>query len=187
MRKILSLMLVCCMIFLTATVKTSAIEYIVGDAVAGVNEFDLAENSAQFHVTIMEMAHRYAVDLEYSSLTVTFVGGLTWDVNELEYIYDGDPEEDRASKEVQMTIINHSDLPILIEPTLEPKTDVEMTYAFSTGQNFIAGLLHGEEAKSNTMTITVTPNTTWSAVATAVEEEITVELGTVTITIKEMG
>lgn len=185
LRKLLSLTLICCMMFLIATAHVSAKEHIVGDAAAGVNEFDLAGNSAQFHVTIMDRAHRYAVDLEYSSLTVSFVGGLTWDVNELAYIYDGDPDEDKAPKEVTMTVINHSDLPILIEPTLTPKTDVEMTHTFSTGQNFIPGLQHGDEAKTNTMTITVKPNTTWSAVAAAVDES-TVELGTVTITIKEM-
>lgn len=179
-------MLACCMMFLITSAHVSAKESIVGDAAAGVNEFDSAENSAQFHVTIMERAHRYAVDLEYSSLTISFVGGLTWDVNELTYIYDGDPDEDKAPKEVAMTVINHSDLPILIEPTLTPKTDVNMTHTFSTGQDFIPGLAHGDEAKTNTMTITVTPNTTWSAVAATVDEA-TVELGTVTITIKAMN
>ena len=173
------------MMFLIATAHVSAKEHIVGDAAAGVNEFDSAGNSAQFHVTIMERAHRYAVDLEYSSLTVSFVGGLTWDVNELAYIYDGDPDEDKAPKEVTMTVINHSDLPILIEPTLTPKPDVNMTHTFSTGQDFIPGLQHGDEAKTNTMTITVKPNTTWSAVA-ALADEKNVELGTVTIIIKEM-
>ena len=186
MRKLLSLALVCCMIFLTATAHVSAKESIVGDAAAGVNTFDSAGNSAQFHVTIKDRAHRYAVDLEYSSLTISFVGGLTWDVNELTYIYDGDPAEDTVTKEVTMTVINHSDLPILIEPTLTPKTAVQMTHTFSTGQNFIPGLMHGDEAKSNTMTIAVTPNTTWSAVAALADEE-TVELGTVTIIIKTMN
>ena len=185
LRRLLSLVLACCMMFLITSAHVSAKESIVGDAAAGVNEFDSAENSAQFHVTIMERAHRYAVDLEYSSLTISFVGGLTWDVNELTYIYDGDPDEDKAPKEVAMTIINHSDLPILIEPTLTPKTDVKMTPTFSTGQDFIPGLAHGDEAKTNTMTITVKPNTTWSAVAATVDEA-TVELGTVTITIKAM-
>ena len=187
MRKLLSLALVCCMIFLTATAHVSAKESIVGDAAAGVNEFDSAGNSAQFHVTIKDKAHRYAVDLEYSSMTISFVGGLIWDVNELTYIYDGDPAEDTATKEVTMTVINHSDLPILIEPTLTPKTAVQMTHTFSTGQDFIHGLQPGDEAKSNTMTITVTPNTTWSAIAGAVEDETAIELGTVTVVIKTMN
>lgn len=187
MRKLLSLALVCCMIFLTATAHVSAKESIVGDAATGVNTFDSAGNSAQFHVTIMDRAHRYAVDLEYSSMTISFVGGLTWDVNELTYIYEGDPEEDVTPKTVDMTIINHSDLPILIEPTLTPKTAVQMTHTFSTGQNFIPGLLHGDEAKSNTMTIAVKPNTTWSAIAGAVEDETNIELGTVTVVIKTMN
>ena len=186
MRKLLSLALVCCMMFLIATAHVSAKESIVGDAAAGVNSFDSAGNSAQFHVTIKDRAHRYAVDLVYSSLTVSFMGILIWNVNELEYVYSGDPAENTVAKEVTMTVVNHSDLPILIEPTLTPILDVEMTHSFSTGQNFIPGLSHGDEAKSNTMTIAVTPNTTWADIA-AREEESTVPLGTLTITIQAMG
>ncbi len=188
MKKIISILLFGCMLFSILCGNVFAGQQaVVGGISSGVTTFEDVKSSAQFHVTVLEKSSRYAVDLEYSSLTISFDGELVWDVNELEYVYSGGEEENKATKTVQMTIVNHSDLPIWIEPDFNDAIDISISseFEFSTGFDYIPGLNVGDDAKKNILSIELTPSTSWASIAAQAGDATEIELGEVTISIKK--
>lgn len=190
MKKIISIFLFGCMLVHLMAGNAWAAATVVGGASDGVTTFGDVQSKSQFHVTVLDRASRYAVDLEYGSLTVSFEGGLVWDVNNLEYVYSGGDDADKEKKTVSLTIINHSDRPIEVETDFNQKYPISSEFIYSGDDpedGTILGVAVGsDKPQSKTVTVELEPSVGWSDIAALAGDEKEIDLGEVTITITTM-
>ena len=131
MKKALSLILVLVMLVCMATTAFADYPNVVGthgkenSVDDGVTEdsFSASNPNATISITVNagEVQHRYAVDVEYTDISLSISGGnLTWDVNKLEYVANdgGTGLEDTKS---DVTVTNYSDLPVYITAAIDDK------------------------------------------------------------------
>lgn len=71
---------------------------------------DGAGASSDVNITLKEVSHRYAVDIEFSSMEIA-ASALVWDVNELKYVSASGGDE-VTDKTYDITVTNYSDLAV---------------------------------------------------------------------------
>jgi hypothetical protein len=79
--------------------------------------------------------HRYAVDVEYESMSIPVVKA-TWDVNNYYYqvLMGGGIEGDKDSFDFSIKMINHSDMPIDVQITVKAdEMDIEKITKLTDG------------------------------------------------------
>ena len=165
---------------------------------------DTTHSSGQpIWVTQVDQAHRYAVDVEYQSMTIQ-VASAIWDVNEYKYHvemghipqdYTGDLN--KAPFEFMVSVYNYSDLKINVSVS----TAINNTYS---------GLLNVSQAnpvftldkvditpepgkrvpQKNATQVSITPAQGWetlinSVIASGVPDDYVAPVGTVTLTISQ--
>ena len=152
-----------------------------------------------FWVTQVDQAHRYAVDVEYQSMTIQ-VASAIWDVNEYHYHVTMDPKiENHSLKAFEFTVsvYNYSDLPI----------DVSVSTAIHSAYS---GLLRVTQANAdytldevdmtpepekrvpskNATQISLAPEQDWetfinTVIASGVPDDYIAPVGAVTLTISQ--
>ena len=103
----------------------------------GVDTFE-PTNSSPADITLNitgGVQNRYAVDIEYGTLEFTFDMGLVWDVNQHKYVAQGG-EADNTPKNIStdITIVNHSDLPVYQKINVTAKNGCDLTTDFSANE-----------------------------------------------------
>lgn len=69
-----------------------------------------ADASSPVNITLDKVSHRYAVDIEFSSMEIA-ASALVWDVNQLKYVSASDGEQ-VTDKTYNITVTNYSDLAV---------------------------------------------------------------------------
>ena len=173
MKKILSLALALAMLCCMATTASAA--RIVGGS-EGVTTFTPADGGThvvQIDVTTNSVVHKYAVDVEYTASAVAIGGDtLTWNVNTFTYDVTpgvGGDKTDPITKEI--TVKNYSDMPVNVATTAIKNFDAApFTLDVTNGNIQVAKATAASggtpgSATPKTITVKLTPNTTWGAVA----------------------
>lgn len=173
MKKLISLALTLAMLCCMATTASAA--RVVGDP-NGVESFDPASGGThvvQIDVTTNSVQHRYAVDVEYTASAVEIGGDtLTWNVNTFTYDVTpgvGGDKTDPINKEI--TVKNYSDMPVKVATTANknyPDAPFDLTVTNDNIEIAKATATSGGtfgSATPETITVKLTPNTTWGAVA----------------------
>ena len=92
--------------------------------------------SKDFSTEQIQTMHRYAVDIEYESMSIPVVSAI-WDVNNYYYqvLMGGGIEEDEEGYfDFNITMINHSDLPIQVQITVQAdEMDIEKSTKLTNG------------------------------------------------------
>jgi len=149
----------------------------------GVGSFDPASSEAKvdINVTVGDINHRYAVDVEFTDITLQIGGSnLTWDVNKLEYVTSGASGLEDANSTV--TVKNYSDLPIFVNPKVTDNDNADFI-SVTTSVNAITEVAKATPASAIDagdgaatqlpITISVTASTTWADVATYYTPKLT--------------
>lgn len=166
MKKIAAILVAVCLFSMSVSVRA-------GRIVGGENP-DLADGaldipaeagaSSNIQVSVTDVASRYAVDVTFSDLSISF-GEMTWDVNTLSYDMTGE----MPSGIFKIDVANHSDKPVLIWGDVE-KTDPMDGIAMSSSVTFdsrqripeVKPQAAGPQVFS--LEITVEPVTDWESV-----------------------
>ena len=145
MKKLLSLAMTLAMLCCMATTAFAVTDHVVGTYGAhadtedslndGVYPFSLngtdTEYEVQIEVSAGRIQHKYAVDVTYTPVNMSITGGqLTWDVNKLEYVSDGNATGLENMENQTITITNYSDLPIYVNAEIEdaPNDFIDVTF-----------------------------------------------------------
>lgn len=166
MKKIAAILVAVCLFSMSVSVRA-------GRIVGGENP-DLADGaldipaeagaSSNIQVSVTDVASRYAVDVTFPDLSISF-GEMTWDVNTLSYDMTGE----MPSGIFKIDVANHSDKPVLIWGDVE-KTDPMDGIAMSSSVTFdsrqripeVKPQAAGPQVFS--LEITVEPVTDWKSV-----------------------
>ena len=166
MKKIAAILVAVCLFSMSVSVRA-------GRIVGGENP-DLADGaldipaeagaSSNIQVSVTDVASRYAVDVTFPDLSISF-GEMTWDVNTLSYDMTGE----MPSGIFKIDVANHSDKPVLIWGDVE-KTDPMDGIAMSSSVTFdsrqripeVKPQAAGPQVFS--LEITVEPVTDWESV-----------------------
>ena len=165
---------------------------------------DTTHSSGQpIWVTQVDQAHRYAVDVEYQSMTIQ-VASAIWDVNEYKYHvemghipqdYTGDLN--KAPFEFMVSVYNYSDLEINVSVS----TAINNTYSgllnvsqanpvFTLDKVDLTPEPGKRVAQRKTTQVSITPAQGWetlinSVIASGVPDDYVAPVGTVTLTISQ--
>lgn len=175
MKKIISLALSLSMLACMATNAFAAAHTIGGENGVdslGANGSDSSDYLVKITVSAGDVKHKYAVDVEYTQLDLSITGDtLTWDVNNLEYVSSGATGlEDKTGNTI--TIINYSDLPVAITPTLKDEDGndgIKISYnsvsEIKQADQIEAADIGQEKSKTIIYDITLEDGWEWSQVA----------------------
>lgn len=211
MKKVVSLILTLAMVFAMSTTALADTAHVVGthgengtvaDGVIGDNfgSGAVPETEISISVSAGSTQSRYAVDVEYSEIVVSISGaGMTWDVNNLEYVITDDGEMEQPVP-ATITVKNYSDQPVYVSATVADLYDG--TTNDDDGMTITATVDGGAElaratakvgstpGSAATKTVTVSFSTTgdWSAVAAFYTDKLsssnpTLQIATVNLTI----
>ena len=159
-----------------------------------------------FWVTQVDQAHRYAVDVEYQSMTIQ-VASAIWDVNEYKYHvemghipqdYTGD-QDDRNQEpfKFNVSVISYSDLAIdvsvltVIDNTFGGLLNVSQANpVYTLDKVDITPEPGNRVAQRKTTQVSITPAQGWetfvnSVIASGVPDDYVSPVGTVTLTISQ--
>lgn len=166
MKKITAILIAVCLFSVSVSVRA---ERIVGgenpDLADGALDIPAeAGASSNIQVSVTDVASRYAVDVTFPDLSISF-GEMTWDVNTLSYDMTGE----MPSGIFKIDVANHSDKPVLIWGDVE-KTDPMDGIAMSSSVTFdsrqripeVKPQAAGPQVFS--LEITVEPVTDWKSV-----------------------
>ena len=154
--------------------------------------------SKDFSTEQIHTMHRYAVDVEYESMSIPVVSAI-WDVNNYYYqvsMGGGIEEDEEGYFNFDIIMINHSDLPIQVQITVQAdemdvKKITELTNgAQTTEDKHTIPKVSAEEKKAQTSvtTISLKPTVGWESfintlIAKGVKDGSSYTIGTVNIVI----
>lgn len=166
MKKIAAILVAVCLFSMSVSVRA---ERIVGGENPALADGALdipaeAGASSNIQVSVTDVASRYAVDVTFPDLSISF-GEMTWNVNTLSYDMTGE----MPSGIFKIDVANHSDKPVLIWGDVE-KTDPMDGIAMSSSVTFdsrqrlpeVKPQAAGPQVFS--LEITVKPVTDWESV-----------------------
>lgn len=166
MKKIATILIAVCLFFMSVSVRA---ERIVGGENPALADGALdipaeAGASSNIQVSVTDVASRYAVDVTFPDLSISF-GEMTWDVNTLSY----DMAEGTPSGIFEIDIANHSDKPVLVWGNVE-KTDpmdgisMSSSVTFDSRQRIPEVKPQAAGPQVFSLEITVKPVTDWESV-----------------------
>lgn len=166
MKKIAAILVAVCLFSMSVSVRA-------GRIVGGENP-DLADGaldipaeagaSSNIQVSVTDVASRYAVDVTFPDLSISF-GEMTWDVNTLSYDMTGEV----PSGIFKIDVANHSDKPVLVWGNVEktdPMDGISMlsSVTFDSRQRIPEVKPQAAGPQVFSLEITVKPVTDWESV-----------------------
>ena len=166
MKKIAAILVAVCLFSMSVSVRA-------GRIVGGENP-DLADGaldipaeagaSSNIQVSVTDVASRYAVDVTFPDLSISF-GEMTWDVNTLSYDMTGEV----PSGIFKIDVANHSDKPVLVWGNVEktdPMDGISMlsSVTFDSRQRIPEVKPQAAGPQVFSLEITVEPVTDWKSV-----------------------
>jgi hypothetical protein len=188
MKKIIALVLALTMVFsmaLTVSAKESYVEK------TPYTFTDYTSQGVKVVITMsgLNVVHTYAFDIEYGSMEFNYGKEMTWNPETYQYVASKNGEDWNANGTNKITVVNHSDLPIICEAkgevTESQKGSFELTFShndvkISDNGVTIAGCKVGDKVGSNFCDITV--NLSGKPI---ISSGTRVEIGQVSVTIKK--
>ena len=189
MRKRLALLLVMVLLFRLFCLTAAAEDH---DHDHDAEKIFGVEQEVPVYVTQVDYISRYAVDVIYADMHIQ-VESAVWDVNDHYYVVK---MEDLAEQEVfktMLTVVNHSDQPILADVDVSLGSGLELFSATSTvGERAVSGAPNGAETGIfETFQIHVYPTNGWTPyintlIASGIPGNNLCTVGTVTLTVKQI-
>lgn len=152
---------------------------------------DGAGASSPVNITLDGVSHRYAVDIEFSSMDIA-ASALVWDVNQLKYVSASDGEQ-VTNKTYNITVTNYSDLAVKMagSTTVEPVASsagisIDMDDSNATEIAAVKPVSGGAgTAVEATLKVNVTSSDWNTSIATIMNEgnSGTIKIGTVTVSL----
>lgn len=195
MKKIATILIAVCLFFMSVSVRA-------GRIVGGENP-DLADGaldipaeagaSSNIQVSVTDVASRYAVDVTFPDLSISF-GEMTWNVNTLSYDMTGE----MPSGIFKIDVANHSDKPVLVWGNVEktdPMDGISMlsSVTFDSRQRIPEVKPQAAGPQVFSLEITVEPVTDWKSVISYLLEnqmagnaENTYLIGTVSVFVSKV-
>ena len=195
MKKIAAILVAVCLFSMSVSVRA-------GRIVGGENP-DLADGaldipaeagaSSNIQVSVTDVASRYAVDVTFPDLSISF-GEMTWDVNTLSYDMTGEV----PSGIFKIDVANHSDKPVLVWGNVEktdPMDGISMlsSVTFDSRQRIPEVKPQAAGPQVFSLEITVKPVTDWESVVSYLLENqmagnagSTYLIGTVSVFVSKM-
>lgn len=166
MKKIAAILVAVCLFSMSVSVRA---ERIVGGENPALADGALdipaeAGASSNIQVSVTDVASRYAVDVTFPDLSISF-GEMTWNVNTLSYDMTGE----MPSGIFKIDVANHSDKPVLVWGNVE-KTDpmdgisMSSSVTFDSRQRIPEVKPQAAGPQVFSLEITVKPVTDWESV-----------------------
>lgn len=195
MKKIAAILVAVCLFSMSVSVRAGRI---VGgenpDLADGALDIPAeAEASSNIQVSVTDVASRYAVDVTFPDLSISF-GEMTWDVNTLSYDMTGEV----PSGIFKIDVANHSDKPVLVWGNVEktdPMDGISMlsSVTFDSRQRIPEVKPQAAGPQVFSLEITVKPVTDWESVVSYLLENqmagnagSTYLIGTVSVFVSKM-
>ncbi len=150
-----------------------------------------AGSSSDVNITLDEVSHRYAVDIEFSSMDIA-ASALVWDVNELKYVSVSGGDE-VTDKTYDITVTNYSDLAVKMtgSTTVEPVASsagisIDMDDSNATAIDAVTPVPGGAGvAVEATLKVSVTSSDWNTSIATIMNggNSGNIKIGTVTVSL----
>ena len=157
MKKIIALALALTMAFSMALTVSAKESYVGGSSFDGYTS-----NGVNVVITLsgVNVVHTYAFDIEYGSMEFIYGESLEWDPTEYKYVSSGNAGDWSAATAHanEITVINHSDLPIYCEAGAQvtDTTNGNFTLSVSNGAVIAACDINTVRGSlSHTMTVTL--------------------------------
>lgn len=168
MKKIAAILIAVCLFSMSVSVRA---ERIVGGENPALADGALdipaeAGASSNIQVSVTDVASRYAVDVTFPDLSISF-GEMTWNVNTLSYDMMRESPNDVGIFEID--VANHSDKPVLVWGNVE-KTDpmdgisMSSSVTFDSRQRIPEVKPQAAGPQVFSLEITVKPVTDWESV-----------------------
>ena len=158
MKKIIALVLALTMAFSMALTVSAAENKVT----FGSNQDTYTSEGLAVVITIdgVHVLHKYAFDIEYGSMEFIYGESLEWDPTEYKYVSSGNAGDWSAATAHanEITVINHSDLPIYCEAGAQvtDTTNGNFTLSVSNGAEIAACDINTVRGSlSHTMTVTL--------------------------------
>lgn len=166
MKKILAIILTVAMAATMLALSVSAADTKVtpvGEN-TGVTSFDPTQTGGQdLNIKVTDVTHKYAVDVTFNISVLTIGGNITWDVNNMEYVVNG---ETLTKTEQTIDVSNRSDLPVYAFATVT-KTNTDDHLTVTADKN----------SATNNLTVNkATPKASGADKGTATTEKITITI-----------
>lgn len=150
-----------------------------------------ADASSDVNITLDKVSHRYAVDIEFSSMEIE-ASALVWDVNDLKYVIASGGEQ-VTNKTYNITVTNYSDLAVKMTGSTTVETDassagisIDMDGSNATVIDAVTPVPGGAGvAVEATLRVNVTSSDWNTSIATIMNggSSGTIKIGTVTVSL----
>lgn len=204
MKKILAIILTVAMAATMLALSVSAAKEVGGNDGVLEENFNSTDSGKDLNIQVIDVTHKYAVDVTFNISDLTIGGNITWDVNNMAYVVSGTT---LAKTEQTIDVSNRSDLPVYAFATVT-KTNTDDHLAVTADKNSADNKLTVEKAApkasgadkgtATTGTITITidkaSDSTWNNVAeyyaakrlASTDQAIaTFKIATITVTISK--
>lgn len=146
------------------------------------------EQQIPIYVEQVEILSRYAVDVEYKSMTIQ-VESAIWDVNDHYYVVTMEGMADGAPFNTGVAVINHSDQKIDADVSVSLDSGLRLGALSITGKTTLGGVVHPAKGPvREDFLIQIVPEDGWQAyintvIARGVPDDNISPVGTVTLTV----